>query len=70
MITFRVTKVKEEKAFLALLDELAKSHRVKARYAQPCLPQTYQVSVDGQEEERFESDLLAFASKAGWLVNH
>ncbi len=68
MRTFRVANVDDEEALLTLLDSLARTHSVKARYVQPCLPRTYQICIDGQHEEKFESDLHAFASYAGWLI--
>jgi hypothetical protein len=70
MIPCTVTKVNDEKEFLAFLDSLEKRHGATARYTKPCLPRTYEMSIEGPNEEQFESDLRAFAFQVGRSVEH
>jgi hypothetical protein len=68
MFACTVTEVKDERTLSALLDLLERRHGVKAMYQKPCLARTYQMCVEGPNEEKFESDLRAFASQVGWSV--
>jgi len=65
-----VTKVDDEEEFLAFLDSLEKLHGATVRYTKSCLPRTYEMSIEGPNEEQFESDLRVFAFQVGWSVQH
>ncbi len=69
MISHALTKVDDEETLYALLDSLERYHGVRATYQKPCLARTYHVVIEGANESRFESDLGAFASQAGWSVD-
>jgi hypothetical protein len=68
MISSTLTEVDDEETLSALLDSLERYHGVKALYQKPCLTRTYHVVIEGPNEGRFESDLNALASQAGWSV--
>ncbi len=68
MIGCSLTNVKDEKAFLDLLDSLASHHGVRVWYLQPCLPMKYDVCIEGQDESLCHTDLQRHAAKAGWRV--
>ncbi len=68
MISLRLRKVRDEKALSSLLRSLERRHGDEALYQETCLERTFNVVIEGPNEERFGADLAALASKAGWSV--
>jgi len=67
MIACSLTKVNDEKALLSFLDALTTNHGVRVSYLQPCLPQKFDICIEGPDEKLAESDLQRRAARNGWL---
>jgi len=70
VIRLEVTNVKDNHYLTALLDILNHHYKIKAsgKKKKPHLSRTYEIRIDGNGEESFESDFRSFASSVGWLV--
>lgn len=55
-----------EKYLVALLDILHKHYNVRVRYEKPSLSRTFELEIEGSDEEIFTREVQAFCSQVGW----
>jgi hypothetical protein len=70
VIRLEVKNIKDDHYLSALLDILNRHYKMKVsgKKKKPHLSRTYEIRIEGNGEESFENDFMAFASEVGWLV--
>lgn len=69
VVKLQVKKINNVRYLSAILDVLNRRYKIKVSYSKPMLSRTYRVTIDGPQEDSFESDFRAFAFSVGWLAD-
>lgn len=68
MRTINAKKVRDSACLEALLSILTELYEIKVRMNKPRLSLTYEIMIDGKDENKAYATFMIFAAKAGWKI--